>query len=171
MTRLLQPGSGSSNLSKSAPRPLHHRSPSHYSVSSRAPAPEPFDDKTVAEMNPPGWLNTLIQSAPGGKFEHKFIWTTDAKLGSMFHFFPPLRPTLSNQSMTHVSRINSSAGLAHGAVLRLFRPGEIRTYMVVPQFPKRVDAKNAVCLAALRCGCRRLRARHQRGTRDEDACI
>lgn len=48
------------------------------------PLPEPVDDKTVAEINAPGWLNTLIQSARGGKFRIKFIWTTDTKLGSMF---------------------------------------------------------------------------------------
>ena len=48
------------------------------------PLPEPVDDKSVGEINAPGWLNTLIQSARGGKLEHKFIWTTDTKLGSMF---------------------------------------------------------------------------------------
>jgi hypothetical protein len=51
------------------------------------PLPEPVDDKTVLEINAPGWLNTLIQSARGGKFEHKFIWTTDTKLGSMSYSF------------------------------------------------------------------------------------
>jgi len=51
------------------------------------PLPEPVDDKTVAEINAPGWLNGLLQSARGGKFEHKFIWTTDTKLGSMFFCF------------------------------------------------------------------------------------
>ena len=50
------------------------------------PLPEPVDDKMVAEINAPGWLNGLLQSARGGKFEHKFIWTTDTKLGSMFFF-------------------------------------------------------------------------------------
>ena len=56
------------------------------------PLPEPVDDKTVAEINAPGWLNTLIQSARGGKFEHKFIWTTDTKLGSMLYSLFPLSP-------------------------------------------------------------------------------
>ena len=41
---------------------------------------------------------------------------------------------------------------AHGAVLRVARPGEVRTYLVDPQFPKRADAKNAVCLVALAAG-------------------
>jgi hypothetical protein len=54
--------------------------------------------------------------------------------------------------MTHVSLINYSPGLAHGTVLRLTRPGEVRTYMIVPQFPNRADAKNAMCLAALATG-------------------
>ncbi|KAF8258505.1 hypothetical protein EI94DRAFT_1911940 [Lactarius quietus] len=86
------------------------------------PLPEPVDNKTVGEINAPGWLNMLIQSTRGGKLELKFIWTTDTKLGT------------------------------HGAVLRLTRPGEVRTYMVDPQFAKRVDAKSAVCLAALAAG-------------------
>jgi hypothetical protein len=42
--------------------------------------------------------------------------------------------------------------LAHGAVLRVVRPDEVRTYLVDPQFPKRADAKNAVCLVALSAG-------------------
>ena len=71
------------------------------------PLPEPVDDKTVAEINAPGWLNTLIQSARGGKFEHKFIWTTDTKLGSMFMFlFFPLPPAPFKQPITHVSLTN-----------------------------------------------------------------
>ena len=37
-------------------------------------------------------------------------------------------------------------------MLRLARPGEVRTYMVEPQFSKRADAKSAVCLAALAAG-------------------
>ena len=115
------------------------------------PLPEPVDEKTVAEINAPGWLNSLIQSARGGKFELKFIWTTDTKLGSMLFSFPPFA-LLFQSSLDHVSLIDCFLGLAHGAVLRLTRPGEVRTYMVVPQFPKRADAKNAVCLAALAAG-------------------
>jgi hypothetical protein len=102
------------------------------------PLPEPVDDKTVAEINAPGWLNTLIQSARGGKLELKFIWTTDTKLGSTWLFI------LGQQSLWVL--------VAHGAVLRLARPGEVRTYMVEPQFSKRADAKSAVCLAALAAG-------------------
>ena len=36
---------------------------------------------------------TLIQSARGGKFGHKFLWTTDTKRKSTFVlFYFPLRP-------------------------------------------------------------------------------
>lgn len=116
------------------------------------PLPEPVDDKTVAEINAPGWLNTLIQSARGGKLDNKFIWTTDTKLGSMFvPFFKPFAPPFE-PSLTYVLLIIHPLGLAHGAVLRLTRPDEVHTYMVDPQFPKRADAKNAVCLAALAAG-------------------
>lgn len=70
------------------------------------PLPEPVDDKTVAEINAPGWLNTLIQSARGGKFEQKFIWTTDTKLGSMFvpflsFFLSFLRPAVPDRCIAH----------------------------------------------------------------------
>jgi len=64
------------------------------------PLPEPVDDKTVGEINAPGWLNALIQSARGGKFEHKFIWTTDTELGSMF--FVPFLLCHLRWSVTHV---------------------------------------------------------------------
>jgi hypothetical protein len=66
------------------------------------PLSEPVDDKTLTEINAPSWLNTLIQSAHGGKLEHKFICTNDTKLGSMSYSFSPFHFTLSNQSMTHV---------------------------------------------------------------------
>jgi hypothetical protein len=107
------------------------------------PLPEPVDDKTVAEINAPGWLNMLIQSARGAKFELKFIWTTDTKLGSML-----LLILRTSDSVVFIEPMF----LAHGAVLRVVRPGEVRTYLVDPQFPKRADAKNAVCLAALSAG-------------------
>jgi len=111
------------------------------------PLPEPVDDKTVAEINAPGWLNGLLQSARGGKFEHKFIWTTDTKLGSMFFFFVRIDFRAIGYPTDPAFGL-----LAHGAVLRLTRPDEVRTYMVEPQFPKRADAKNAVCLASLAAG-------------------
>ena len=40
----------------------------------------------------------------------------------------------------------------HGCFLRLDRPGEYRAYLVDPRFPKRADAKAAVCLQALSHG-------------------
>lgn len=58
------------------------------------PLPEPVDDKAVTEINAPGWLNGLLQSARGGKFEHRFIWTTDIKLGSMSFFLSSDRISL-----------------------------------------------------------------------------
>jgi len=113
------------------------------------PLPEPVDDKMVAEINAPGWLNGLLQSAPGGKFEHKFIWMTDAKLGSMLFFF--LLHWLSSDRISHCSP-PSFGLLVHSAILHLMRPDEVRTYMVEPQFPQCVDAKNAMCLASLAVG-------------------
>ena len=70
----------------SAPSPIALTLQGYFEALPR-PLPEPVDDKTVTEINAPGWLNGLLQSARGGKFEHKFIWTTDTKLGSMFLFF------------------------------------------------------------------------------------
>lgn len=107
------------------------------------PLPEPVDNKTVGEINAPGWLNMLIQSARGGKLVLKFIWTTDTKLGSTWFLFIYLHCWMG---FAHAFCI------AHGAVLRITRPGEVRTYMVDPQFAKRVDAKSAVCLTALAAG-------------------
>ena len=107
------------------------------------PLPEPVDNKTVGEINAPGWLNMLIQSARGGKLVLKFIWTTDTKLGSTWFLFIYLHCWMG---FAHTFCI------AHGAVLRITRPGEVRTYMVDPQFAKRVDAKSAVCLTALAAG-------------------
>ena len=67
------------------------------------PLPEPVGDKTMTEINAPGWLNTLIQSARGGKFEHKFIWTTDTKLGSMLDSFPLSPYSIHDSCIAHQS--------------------------------------------------------------------
>lgn len=40
----------------------------------------------------------------------------------------------------------------HGAVLRVESPHDCKTFMVDPGFPKRVDAKTAVCLLAMSQG-------------------
>ncbi len=40
----------------------------------------------------------------------------------------------------------------HGCILRIQRPGETRTYLVDPQFPKRTEARSAVCLLAMSQG-------------------
>ena len=125
------------------------RSPCRFSSAIPRPLPEPVDDKTVAEINAPGWLNGPFQSARDGKFEHKIISTTDTKLGSMFLFSHWL---VFERSDIHCAYQPTFGPSAHDAVLRLRRPGEVRTYMVEPQFPKRADAKNAVCLASLAAG-------------------
>ena len=38
---------------------------------------------------------------------------------------------------------------AHGALLRLDRPGKRKSYLVAPRFAKRTEAKAAVCLLAM----------------------
>jgi hypothetical protein len=45
------------------------------------PFPESLGEKAVAEINAPGWLNSLIQSARGGKLSTNFIWLTDGSIG------------------------------------------------------------------------------------------
>jgi hypothetical protein len=40
----------------------------------------------------------------------------------------------------------------HGCLLRVDRPGESKSYLVDPRFPKRADAKAAVCLLAMSQG-------------------
>ncbi|KAH9849147.1 hypothetical protein C2E23DRAFT_888535 [Lenzites betulinus] len=83
------------------------------------PFPEPVAGKTALDINGPAWLNTTIQSARGGKIVPNFVWTTDAKLGY------------------------------HGCLLRLERPGEVKSYLVDARFSKRAEAKAAVCLLAM----------------------
>jgi hypothetical protein len=67
----------------------------------------------------------------------------------LFSFNFPLPPCLLKQSVIHVLLIIYTLGLAHDAVLRLTRPGEVRAYIVDPQFSMRADAMKAMCLAAL----------------------
>ncbi|KAI0048163.1 hypothetical protein FA95DRAFT_1558312 [Auriscalpium vulgare] len=86
------------------------------------PLPEPIEATVAAEINAPSWLNQLVQSARGGKLSLQFIWLADNKYG------------------------------LHGAVLRVMRPGECKSFLVDPQFLKRADAKAAVCLAAMSQG-------------------
>ncbi|KAI8976408.1 hypothetical protein BD414DRAFT_539383 [Trametes punicea] len=83
------------------------------------PFPEPVAGKTAVDINGPAWLNTTIQSARGGKIVPNFIWTVDPKLGF------------------------------HGCLLRLERPGEVKSYLVDARFSKRAEAKAAVCLLAM----------------------
>ena len=69
----------------------------------------------------------------------------------LFSFISPFGLPFEEVSNSCVAII-SPLGLAHGAVLRLTRPGEVRTCIVDHQFPKRGDAKNTLCLVALAAG-------------------
>ncbi|KIJ67229.1 hypothetical protein HYDPIDRAFT_107958 [Hydnomerulius pinastri MD-312] len=86
------------------------------------PFPESFETNDAAEINAPGWLNTMVQNARGGKLAMTFSFTSDGTPG------------------------------LHGCLLKLVRPGDYRTYLVDARFPKRADAKAAVCLQAMSCG-------------------
>ncbi|KAA1470819.1 hypothetical protein DENSPDRAFT_775170, partial [Dentipellis sp. KUC8613] len=86
------------------------------------PFPEPIEGKTASEINAPSWLNVLIQSVKGTKITLNFIWILEPKYA------------------------------LHGAVLRVERPGECKSFLVDPQFPKRADAKAAVCLVGMSQG-------------------
>ncbi|KAI0631665.1 hypothetical protein C8Q77DRAFT_1159426 [Trametes polyzona] len=83
------------------------------------PFPEPVAGKSAIDINGPAWLNTTIQSARGGKIVPNFVWTVDTRLGY------------------------------HGCLLRLERPGEVKSYLVDARFSKRAEAKAAVCLLAM----------------------
>ncbi|KAH0835651.1 hypothetical protein J3R83DRAFT_9402 [Lanmaoa asiatica] len=83
------------------------------------PFPESFETNNASEINAPGWLNTMVQNARGGKLILSFFFTSDG---------PP--------------------GL-HGCLLKLDRPGEYKASLVDARFPKRSDAKAAVCLQAM----------------------
>ena len=50
----------------------------------------------------------------------------------------------------HMHRLKCDVG--HGCLLRLERPGEVKSYLVDAQFPKRAEAKSAVCLLAMSQG-------------------
>lgn len=86
------------------------------------PFPESFESKDANEFGAPGYMNTLVQNARGGKLTTTFVFTSDGTPG------------------------------LHGCFLRLDRPTEYRAYLVDPRFPKRADAKAAVCLQALSHG-------------------
>lgn len=86
------------------------------------PFPESFESKDANEIGAPGYMNSLVQNARGGKLTTTFIFTSDGTPG------------------------------LHGCFLRLDRPTEYRAYLVDPRFPKRADAKAAVCLQALSQG-------------------
>ncbi|CAA7271260.1 unnamed protein product [Cyclocybe aegerita] len=86
------------------------------------PFPEDVGDSSANEINAPGWLNVILQSARGGRLVSAFTPVVD------------------------------TARHLHGCILRVQRPSETRTYLVDPQFPKRSDAKSAVCLLGMSQG-------------------
>ncbi|KAF8804025.1 hypothetical protein BYT27DRAFT_6705741 [Phlegmacium glaucopus] len=86
------------------------------------PFPEYVGEMTASAINAPVWLNTTMQSARGGQLHSSFIPIVD------------------------------SARHLHGCILRVERPGETKTYLMDARFPKRSDAKSAVCLLAMSQG-------------------
>ncbi|KAJ7075991.1 hypothetical protein B0H15DRAFT_955967 [Mycena belliarum] len=91
------------------------------------PFEEPFQDKTAAEINAPGWLSTMITAAKGARYVADYY-------------------LVSATSGTILTRI------LHGCLLRLKRPQECRSYFVHPQFVLQKDAKAAVAFLALSQG-------------------
>ncbi|KAF9524226.1 hypothetical protein CPB83DRAFT_621767 [Crepidotus variabilis] len=86
------------------------------------PFPEDVGETPANEINAPAWINLRLQSARGGRLVSSFTPIVDG--------------------IRHL----------HGCILRIQRPGETRTYLVDPQFPRRSDAKSAVCLLAMSQG-------------------
>ncbi|KAF8451951.1 hypothetical protein L210DRAFT_3626351 [Boletus edulis BED1] len=85
------------------------------------PFPESFETQThdASQINALGWMNSMTQNARGGKLILSFFFTSNG---------PP--------------------GL-HGCILKLDRPGEYKASLIDARFPKRSDAKAAVCLQAV----------------------
>jgi hypothetical protein len=58
------------------PRPMTLQA---YYESLPRPFPESFGNKTASEINAPGYINALLQSARGGRLKYNFYWVTDKK--------------------------------------------------------------------------------------------
>lgn len=48
------------------------------------PFPEPFGNKGAVEINAPSYINTLLQSARGGRLKSAFYWIMDKTTGRKF---------------------------------------------------------------------------------------
>lgn len=48
------------------------------------PFPESFGSKPAAEINAPSYINTLLQSARGGRLKYNFYWIMDKSTGREF---------------------------------------------------------------------------------------
>ncbi|KAJ7471819.1 hypothetical protein FB451DRAFT_1089898, partial [Mycena latifolia] len=89
------------------------------------PFDEPFENKTAAEINAPGYLSTVLANAKGARFTHEFYFVSETS-----DALPP--------------RIR--------CLLRLKCPGECTSYFADPQFHSQKDAKAAAALLALSQG-------------------
>jgi len=108
------------------------------------PFPENFGDKSAVEINAPSWLNTTIQGARGGKLSTNFIWTTNGTLWG---------GNLGCKRRCYLyCHADVDTELVHGCLLRIERPQHSKSYLVDARFPKRADAKAAVCLQAMSQG-------------------
>ncbi|KAF8966150.1 hypothetical protein BDZ97DRAFT_1809769 [Flammula alnicola] len=110
------------NSLRDSPPPLKGVTLQEFYETLPQPFPEDVGEMGAAEINAPAWLNITLQSARGGRLVSSFTPVID------------------------------SARHLHGCILRIERPEETRTYLVDPQFPKRSDAKSAVCLLAMSQG-------------------
>ncbi|KAJ6482136.1 hypothetical protein C8R47DRAFT_981945 [Mycena vitilis] len=100
------------------------------------PFEESFGDKTVEEINAPGWLSNALANAKGARFTsdfHPLVCPRDVST-QFFRLLTPLPTDL------------------HGCLLRLGCPGECRSYLVEPVWCNLKDAKAAVVLLALSQG-------------------
>lgn len=103
------------------------------------PFPESVGDKSASDINSPAWLNTTIQAARGSRLVSNFIWTADMRTG---------RTYLCSSAIL----LLTSVAAVHGALLRLERPEESKSWLVAARFSKRAEAKAAVCLQAMSDG-------------------
>ena len=142
---------------QTTPRPLHHLSRSAHGVSLRrgsAHSGSPFTTNLWVRSSPPAGRTPSCSRcvaeirAQAHLDDRHEIWPVTWQYVCSLLFIP--FGLLLKQSVILVLLIIYPLGLVHGAVLRLACPSEVHTYMVDPQFSKRVDAKNAMCSAALR---------------------
>lgn len=90
-------------LAKGKARPMTLQ---FYYESLPRPFPESFGNKTAVEINAPSYINTLLQSARGGRLKYNFYWTTDKNTGR-----ESLSSSFQRAAANHPSlRLSSSFG-------------------------------------------------------------